>query len=83
MILAEHLDRLRLVPRTLAIGLFLLTCAVAYKGFDLAYALLENGDAGVIAAVLSPVFVLASALAASSAKCAEYLAKTENSKQSG
>lgn len=71
------LDHYRVIPRVVAVTLLALTIYTIIAGFALADRLIANGDATVIAAVLAPIGVLASALAAASAKCAEYLGKQE------
>ena len=72
------LDRHRVVPRLLAVTLAGLTVYTVLAGFALADRLIEDGDATTIAAVLAPIGVLASALAAASAKTCEYLGKAES-----
>ena len=72
------LDRHRVIPRLLAVSLLGLTGYTVIGGFMLADRLIADGDATVIAAVLAPIGVLASALAAASAKCCEYLGKQES-----
>ena len=71
------LDQYRVVPRIVALTLTGATVGVVWAMFDLAYQLVEHGEAATIAAILAPCGVLAAALAGASAKAAEYLGKRE------